>query len=107
MKIKCTLTFAKTMQKEFDKNEKTKDYKIELLKLTDEQYSYWVDFDGKSMDFDYNWGTGIWQVLKIIYPQEYYAIPQYLTTRDLHKIYKDSDKTYSGFVNALIDYIEI
>lgn len=107
MKIKCTLTFAKTMQKELDKNEKTKNYKIDLVQLTDDLYGFFVDYNRKSIDFDYNYNINKWQALKIIYPDNYYASSQYLTTKDLHKIYNNSDKTYNGFVNALIDYIEV
>lgn len=58
-------------------------------------------------DEDYDMVTGRIQVIKIEYPDSYYAWPRYLTTKELRSIYKNSNGTYEGFMDELASLVEI
>ena len=80
---------------------------VTLEKMLPEQYEISVDYDLFKHEVDYSTRTGKFSVLRIAYPPEYYAIPKYITTRDLHQIYQASDKTYTGYIEAIKDYCAI
>ena len=82
-------------------------YSVSLEKLTATEYIWQVDLNAENHIHDYNERTERFNVLKVFYPEECYALPRYLTTRDLSKIFNRSDKTYIGFMNGLADFIEI
>lgn len=101
MKVKVTYPMLKEIKKALPK------YNVSLEKYTLEQYERFVDFDVYRNEIDYDDKTGKMKVIKIIYPDSYYAMPRYLTTKDLSQIFKYSDKTYNGFIKELVDYCEI
>lgn len=82
-------------------------YKITLEKLTPEQYERNIDFDLFRNTSDYSYKTGLFSVIKITYPAEYYAMPRYITTRDLTAVFRNSDKTFTSFIEELKSYIAI
>ena len=92
-------------------NEKIKDfgldYKITQKQITLEQFKLYVDFDFWEHENDYNSSNQKFNVLEIEYPLDYYACNRYLTTNDLIKIYKDSNKTFNGFLDSFKNYVEI
>jgi hypothetical protein len=45
-------------------------------------------------DEDYDMTTGTMKVIKIVYPDSYYAWPRYLTTKELRSIYRNSNGTF-------------
>lgn len=103
MQVKCTKTMADYIRK----NTTHKNYDIELLKMNEREYAVRVDYETYRHDIDYNISTERFNVIAVIYPDEYYACNHYLTTTDLNKIFKESDKTATGFMNVLDDYIAI
>lgn len=103
MKIKATKTMATALNKAL----KNSNYKVSLEKFTERQFALYVDIDSYKHDADYNIEDGTFNVLKIMYPQDYYACNRYLTTRDLVRAYKSSNKTYDGFIQAVIESIEV
>lgn len=103
MKIKATKTMALALNKAM----KNSNYKVSLEKFTERQFALYVDIDTYKHDIDYNIEDCTFNVLKVEYPQDYYACNRYLTTRDLVNIYKHSDKTYDGFMQQVIESIEI
>lgn len=107
MKVKITKKMVNEIKKAFAKIEKVKNYDVEYVKMSSRQYNYCVDFDNKSMDYDYNWLNGEWVVIKILYPNEYYAMPKYITTVDLLNIFRKSNKTLDGFMQELADFLEV
>ena len=106
MKIKATKTMATAINKAL-KGTKLSNYKVSLEKLSEHEFAWGVDLDTYKHDADYNFEDGTFNVLKVEYPQNYYACSRYLTTSDLMKAYKCSDKTYEGFIQAIIESIEI
>ena len=105
MKLKTSKVMAKML------NEKIKDfgldYKITQKQITLEQFKLYVDFDFWEHENDYNSSNQKFNVLEIEYPLDYYACNRYLTTNDLIKIYKDSNKTFNGFLDSFKNYVEI
>ena len=78
-----------------------------IEKLTPDVFRAFIDFSLFDHLEDYNTKTGLYQVIKITYPPECFAVPQYLTTKDLARIFRNSDRSYNGFFEALRDYIAI
>lgn len=106
MKIKAT----KVLTNELNKNKKNqfKDYRINLIKLSEQQFEHYVDINGYyEHSVDYNYKTSKFNVIEVCYPYDYYACNKYLTTKDLHKIYKQSDKTYNGFMQTFFECVEV
>lgn len=103
MKIKATKTMATALNKAM----KNLGYKVSLEKFTERQFALYVDIDSYKHDADYNIEDGTFNVLKVEYPQNYYACNRYITTRDLVRAYKNSNQTYDGFIQAVIESIEI
>ena len=101
MKVKATNPMTKLL------NENLSAYLFRLEKFTPDQFKVFVDVDIWKNEADYNPTTGKMQAIKVIYPDEYYSMPRYLTTYDLVKIFRRSDKTMTGFIQAVKDEIEI
>lgn len=101
MKVKTTKTMAKTLQQYF------KDYKITQEKLTERQFIFNVSIDAYNHENDFDYITNKYNVLKVTYPNNYYACNRYLTTNDLIRAYDNSDKTFNGFIKAIKQEIEI
>lgn len=79
---------------------------ISIVKMPHNQFAWYVDCMGYHYE-DYNSKTGLYSVIKITYAPGCYAMPRYLTTRELNAIFRDSDKTADGFFQELADAIAI
>ena len=88
MRVQATKTMAMEINKHFKAIERFKGYKAVCH---------------KGYDF---WGCEK-QVITIYYPYEYYAFPQDYCTEDLVKVFKQSDKTYEGFFEKLLEVVEV
>ena len=99
-KLKCTKALATLLNKNTPN-----DYYITLEKLTPNQYALCVDTDIYNHDNDFNATTNTFNVLKVNYQHDYYALPRYITTNDLRKIYFNAP--YSNFFREFEKYIEI
>ena len=56
---------------------------------------------------DYNAKTGLYNVIVVLYPYEYYAPARYLCTEDLVDCFKRSNKTLDGYIAQVFDEIAI
>ena len=83
------------------------EYAVSLEKYSMDQYRAYVDYDVLSNETDWNYETSRFKVIRIGYPANYYAMPRYLTTRELNKIFSRSDKTADGFISEIRAAIEI
>jgi hypothetical protein len=88
MRVQATKTMAAEINKFFKTVEKFNGY-----------FAKWK----KSVDF---WGYEN-NIITIYYPYEFFAMPNELDTNDLLRIFKNSNKTYNGFFEKLLDEIEI
>ena len=101
MLVKATNPMTKFLKNNFPA------YNFRLEKFTLEQFKIFVDIDIFSHENDYNPTTNKIQAIKVIYPDEFYALPRYITTNELIKAFRRSDKTTAGFIQAIRDEIEI
>ena len=88
MRIKISQTMVK-----FIKNTLPKDHDVKLVKLTPKEYGWQVHYDGEyhaEQYGDYDYKTGLCKAIKILYPADYYAMPNYITTKDLKDYYKEA-----------------
>ena len=105
MKIKTSKAFAKELQAQLKKASLR--YTVEQIKMPPAHFRAFVDVNDFIHDNDYNYIENYFTVLKVTYPADYYACPQYLTTNDLIKVFRKSDKTFNGFFSDLVQAIEI
>jgi hypothetical protein len=82
-------------------------YQVQQVKLDARQYKMLVDYDIYTGTGDYDYKTDTYKVIEIIYPAEYYAMPTYINTETLKRIYKNSDKTFQGFKTELINELAV
>ena len=85
-----------------------KPYRFEHATMDTDRYKWLVDYDIFSA---YDWGdydinTGKMRAIMVVYDDELYAIPRYITTRELNGIFKTGD-TLDNFINRVIDEVEI
>lgn len=107
MKLTTTKKLANILNKEIKNNEKTKNYKISRVEMSERTFSNWVDINIFDNEIDFDYINNKYNVIQVEYPPEYYAVNEYITTKDLTKIYKASNKTWAGFIAKFIEYIEI
>lgn len=86
MKVKVSKVFAKFI----NKTAKELGFKAEAEVITMSERGYRLNvgidaaFDAED-NGDYDWGTGEYRVIRVSYPYDFYAMPQYLTTASLNR----------------------
>lgn len=100
MKVKVTNVFRKFLQ------EQISGYNFRLIELDVENYRMIIDYDLYSWE-DFNAAKRTMKAIKVIYPADCYAMPRYLSTRELNEIFSRSDRTAAGFIEAIKQEIEI
>ena len=100
MLVKATKKMAKELSKHLPNG-----YSIQTEKMTPQKFRWYVDIDDYKHENDFDIATGLFNVIKVVYPYEFYAMPKYITTKDLHEIYKTCNKTWDGFVQNFLDEI--
>lgn len=101
MKVKVSYPMTKLL------NDQISGVIFSLEKYTGELYERFVDFDLFAHTADYDSKKGVFKVIKVNYPADCFAMPGYLTTKDLNRIFSNSDHTMTGFIKAVKDQIEI
>ena len=101
MKIKASKIMSKQLQKSFD------NYTITYKTMYPCDYKVLVDHDDYIHENDFNLNTYKFSVIVVEYPSYFYAMPKYLTTNDLLRCFKKSDKTYDDFINQIKNQIEV
>lgn len=91
------LTTTKTFTKELNKFFKANNIPYTAIYTPCNYSNCPIDYDSKTKQY---------KCITIHYPVEYYAIPQYLTTYDLNRVYQAGD-TIETYFNRLMDYIAI
>ncbi len=83
---------------------------IEHVVYTPRVYSLNVSCysDDEEIDRVYRGGKEMIQVIKVNYKDDCYAMPQYLTTRQLNKLVRDCNpKTWENFISKVSNEIAI
>ena len=71
-------------------------------------YSTYVDWDiFAAYDHgDYNISTGKFRAIMAMYAPDCYAVPRYITTKELNSLYQAGD-TIDSYTERVIDYMTI
>ena len=88
MQVKCTKVLAKELNRRFKRRDGFGGYFATVEKA-------WDFWEGEK------------QVIRVYYPENYYACPRDIDNSDLMRVYKDSDKTFDGFFDTLLDSVEV
>jgi len=102
MKIKVSKVMAKYMNKQLP------EYRFTVIELSDDNYHYLTGEDVYTAEDwgDFNYNTRATKVIKIEYPDEYYATPRYVSTKELNKIFKGI-KDIEVFNNEIRNAFEV
>ena len=104
MLVQCTKKFTAELNKALKSAGRTE--RAEYREFPEWEYKMHVDCMNDPGP-DYKPERGTIAAIIIYYPAEYYAAPQALTTRDLYRAYKTSDKTAAGLFARIMEEIEI
>lgn len=103
MRVEATKTLTNWLNNQFKQHNIP--YKAIYATMTQREYDWQVG--DSSMEYDYNFTTGKYRVIKILYPNDYYACPQYLTTTLLLKLARNIHGDADLFYKNIITEIEI
>lgn len=82
-------------------------YKFEYTEFEPLNYKWYVGGDYWNNSQDWKQKTGTFKVIKVVYPEEYYACSNYLTTNDLTKCCQRANRIYERFMREVANEIEI
>ena len=105
MKVKATKVMAEMLNKKF--KEHNDGYDVSLEKMSERRFSVNVDLNSFDHDDDYDYKTGQFSAICVMYPLDYYACNRYLTTKDLVRAFQKSDKTLDGFAEAVYESVRV
>ena len=105
MKVAATTTMAKMLAKAV----KDKGYKVRYITCDAEAYKWYVgDIYEAEDQGDWLPNTNKFRAIEIQYPSEYYACPQYLTTREISNIFRTYRcKSAEDLIDRLVEAVEI
>ena len=110
MKVKVTKVMVKTLNnvmERFYPDPEKRPFHFIYSEMTTDQYRIYVNcYDCFLDDRDLNFDTGKMKVISVIYHPDYFAVNNYLSTRDLNNIYKKGDDVTS-FSRRVIDAVMI
>lgn len=104
MKIKATKVMASYIGKLLP------EYRVIAVELTDDNYIALVgrDLFWRTQEHDFNEKTRLTKAIKIVYPEEYYAMPRYICTSELNDIFKREGVTSEKeWKQAIVDNFTI
>lgn len=82
-------------------------YKAQYETMTPAAFGWNVDINTEQHEADFLPASGKMRAIKILYPEDFYACPRYVTTRELLRVFRKSNKTLAGFLGNLCDEIAI
>ena len=106
MKVIVSKVMAAAIQKEIAAGNFPWIESAQYIEMTRGNYYRYVG-DVWRHEIDYDYKKIMMKVILITYPVDYYAIPRYITTRDLSQAFQESGGSYDGFFKALYKIIEI
>lgn len=106
-KIKVTNKMVKILKEALPK-----DYEVKLVKLSPDKYKWYVHYEGlhHAEDYgDYDYKDNTCKAIRIVYPADYYACDNFITTKELIDAYKDieGDKNIDNYKKALFRALEV
>ena len=108
MKVAASTLLLKEVKGAMREDSRFDGYSVQYVTLKPEQYERLVGDAMNAMDWgDFSSATGKIRAWVVQYPAEDYALNRYVTTAELNKIFKQSDKSLKGFVGEILNAIEI
>ena len=104
MNVQCTKAFTAALNKYLKAAGRPE--RAYYKEYTEREYRMQVDCMSDP-GADYKPERGTIAAIMIYYPAEFYAVPRALSTRELNRIFRSSDKTADGLFAAILDEIEI
>lgn len=102
MKIKCTKTMTRELNKAGKTPENYSKAHFDFIAVSPELYGRMINYNiFEAYDYgDYNAATGLMQAIRVSYPGEAYACENYITTKELNKLFVSGDtlETYTARV---------
>jgi len=94
---------SKTLTNYLNKEIKNAGLRFEYREIKPELYNVYINCDPSWIDIelDYNAKTDKMKYITVVYPPEYYAMNDHISTSDLLRIFKRSDKTAAGFIESV------
>lgn len=98
MIVKVSKTLVNYLNKEIKNG-----LRFEYREIKPELYNVCINCDPSWIDIetDYNPKTDKMKYIAVVYPSEYYALNDYISTSDLLRIFKGSNKTAAGFIESV------
>ena len=106
MRIQATKVMTNALNK--GAREYGKEYAFRHITATPQEYERYVDRDlFTAEDYgDYDINTGKFRAIAVVYPDDCYAMPRYLTTRELNREFVKGD-TYESYIKRVLESVEI
>lgn len=112
MKVKVTKKMTNELNKVLKCDYVSKPLRFEYREAKPEVYERVVNYDlFKAYDYgDFDWNKSVFKYIAVVYPGEYYAMSQYLTTYDLNRLFaevKHDNLEFNEFANHVINSMSI
>lgn len=106
MRVQISKTLTNWLNNQFKQHNIP--YKAIYTTMTRRDYDILVgDTSMDTLIYDYDFFTQQYKTIKILYPDNYYACPQYLTTRQLIHLAQNINRSEEKFFNNIRQEIEI
>lgn len=105
MKVKVTNTMARALTNHARNNNHP--YKFTVINCGQRDYSIHIGDPFTAFDYgDYSVKTGLFKAIRVDYSPECYALPAYLTTEYLNKLYRPG-MSLNEYMESVMDCIYI
>lgn len=107
MQVAATTTMARMLAKAC--KDKGLNYQVRYITCNAEQYSRYVGSIYEAEDYgDWNCNTNKFRAIEVVYPDDYYAMPRYITTKEIVYLRADTQpKNAEELVARLAEAVEI
>ncbi len=103
MKVKVSRPMVKALNETLEQH----GMKAVLQEFTVDQYRQYVDYDVYRNETDYSEKKNKMRAIVLHYPDSCYAMPAFITTRDLSKVFKRCSGTWNTFIQEFMNCYEI
>lgn len=106
MRIQATKKMANELNKALKGTRFENMMVFSAREMTSEQYSRELAGNWLYADYEYNARTGKCRTMRVAYHPELYAVNQYITTRELNKLFEQGD-TWETFSQKVFEAYEV
>lgn len=107
MRVQATKKMANELNKALKGTRFEKIMRFDAKEVSFEFYAREVSSNWEEMELDYNPRTGKYKTMRVAYNPSLYAMGQFVTTRDLNRIFKTTGNNWDDFVKEVFEQYEI